>query len=67
MQFSKRTYTAWIANILLRTFRTFTIFVLLCDFRCSTIVNRFLELDLDTVDIKPFFMEFVIPTIESEQ
>ena len=36
-------------------------------FRCSTIVNRFLDLDLDTADIKSFFDDLVLPTVEKEQ
>lgn len=34
--------------------------------RCQIIVNKFLELDLDTVDIKAFLTDFVLPASEGK-
>lgn len=35
-------------------------------FRCETIVNKFLELDLQTGDVKEFLTQVVLPVIEGK-
>lgn len=35
-------------------------------FRCETIVNKFLELDLQTADVKEFLTQVVLPVIEGK-